>query len=305
MRHDIEFDADHTTLRGWLYIPDDQDPPYPAVVMAHGFAALKEMGLPDYASCFVQAGLSVLAYDNRNFGESDGEPRQEIDPIAQMRDYRHAITFLGSREEIDSDRIGVWGTSYTGGLVLQAAALDPRIGCVVSQVPFLSGWESMRQVLPLEGRRDFFQSLIEDREKVARGCAPSYVSVCNDDPVKPEDAPGRLTYQYFTSQAAKAGVAWENRVTTRSLDLRLEYEALPFMSRVSPTPLLMIVAEHDTITPTDIALRAYEQALEPKQLLLLPGGHYEPYVEHFEPASTTARDWFERHLCGGPPRPFG
>jgi fermentation-respiration switch protein FrsA (DUF1100 family) len=71
---------------------------------------------------------------------------------------------------------------------------------------------------------------------------------------------------------------------------------MPYMARISPTPLLMIVADRDEITPTDIALRAFERALEPKQLVLLRGGHYHAYLEGFDQAARAARDWFVHHL---------
>ena len=163
MRIDVAFDANGTTLRGWLYTPDMGTGPFPAIVMAHGFSALKEMGLDRYAEVFAAAGLAALIYDNRNLGASDGEPRFDIDPVAQMRDYRHAITYAQSRLEIDADRIGIWGTSYSGGLALMVAALDKRVKCVVSQVPFISGYETMVQVMPLEDRKRFYQMLDEER----------------------------------------------------------------------------------------------------------------------------------------------
>src|SRR4029077_11513870 len=102
------------------------------------FSALKEMGLDQYAEVFAAAGLSALVYDNRNLGASDGNPRFEIDPTAQMRDYRHAITYAQSRSEIDRDRIGVWGTSYTGGLVLIVAVLDRRATIGASPSPMFT-----------------------------------------------------------------------------------------------------------------------------------------------------------------------
>src|SRR5918997_676201 len=94
MRQDVEFDAEGVTLRGWLYTPDGAGEGAPTVVMAHGFSAVKEMYLDRFAEAFAEAGLAALVFDNRNFGASDGEPRQEIDPWAQVRDYRHAITHL-------------------------------------------------------------------------------------------------------------------------------------------------------------------------------------------------------------------
>jgi len=285
-------------LRGWLYVPDRGSGPFPAVVMAHGFSALKEMGLDDYAEVFAAAGLACLVYDNRNLGASDGEPRCEIDPVAQMRDYRHAITYAEARPEIDDARIGIWGTSFTGGLVLIAAAIDRRVKCVVSQVPFISGHQTMMQTMPLEARDAFRRMLEAERRSLASGDAPSTVPVCADDPAKPIDAPGRLSYRYFNHYVETKNLDWPNRVTVRSLDLRLEYEAMPYMERISPTPLLMIVAGDDAITPTDIARRAFGLAREPKELVVIQGHHYVPYREGFERSSTAARDWFVRHLRG-------
>jgi uncharacterized protein len=296
MRSDVAFDADGTTLRGWFYTPDQGRPPFPAVVMAHGFSALKEMGLDQYAEIFAAAGLSALVYDNRNLGASDGNPRFEIDPTAQMRDYRHAITYAQSRSEIDRDRIGVWGTSYTGGLVLIVAALDRRVKCVVSQVPFISGYETMVRVMPLEAHQQFLEAVQKERLSLAAGKPPSLVTVCTNDASKPIDSPGRRTYSYFQSYAQQKKLNWENKVTLRSLDFRLEYEATPYLGRISPTPLLMIIADNDIIAPTDIALRAFERALEPKKIVLLQGDHYVPYLEGFDRSSGAARDWFLQHF---------
>src|SRR5205823_2533977 len=146
MRRDIEFSAEGVTLRGWLYLPDSGGPPHPAVVMAHGFSAVKEMYLDSFAEVFAQAGLAALVFDNRNFGASDGEPRYEIDPWAQVRDYRHAITYMQTIPGVDRDRIGVWGSSYSGGHCIVLGAIDKRIKAVVSQVPPISGFRNVERL---------------------------------------------------------------------------------------------------------------------------------------------------------------
>jgi uncharacterized protein len=87
-------------------------------------------------------GLAVLVYDHRNFGASDGQPRQEVDPDAQIRDYRHTISYVQTRPEIDPSQIGIWASRYSGGHVLVVAAIDRRVRCVVSQVPTISGYQS-------------------------------------------------------------------------------------------------------------------------------------------------------------------
>lgn len=91
MRQEIAFNAEGVTLRGWFYLPERTAGPVPTIIMAHGFSAVKEMYLDAFAEVFAHAGFGALVFDNRNFGASDGEPRQEIDPWQQVRDYRHAI----------------------------------------------------------------------------------------------------------------------------------------------------------------------------------------------------------------------
>jgi len=146
---DAEFDADGTTLRGWLYRPRGRAAAAPAVVMAHGYNCIKELYLDQYAAAIADAGHVVLAYDHRNFGDSDGEPRQELDPWVQVRDYRNAITFVQTLDGVDPERVGIWGTSYAGGHVLVVGAIDRRVRCVVAQVPTISGYEQgLRRVAP-------------------------------------------------------------------------------------------------------------------------------------------------------------
>ena len=189
MREDVEFDADGVTLRGWLYIPDGTSGPAPTVVMAHGFSAVKEMYLDRFAEAFAGAGLVALVYDYRNFGASDGEPRQEIDPWAQVRDYRTAITYAATRPEVDADRIGVWGSSYSGGHVLVVGAVDRRVRCVVAQVPVVSGRENARALVRPDFVAAFQAQFNADREARFRGEAPAMVPVVDENPLAPSALP--------------------------------------------------------------------------------------------------------------------
>ena len=148
MRKDIEFKIeDGVTLRGWHYLPDSRQGKLPTIIMAHGFSAVKEMYLDRFAEVFAAAGLSSVVFDNRNFGASEGEPRQEIDPWRQLRDYRDAITYAETLASTDPNRIGIWGSSYSGGHVLVVGAIDRRVRCVVSQVPLASGHNNARRLV--------------------------------------------------------------------------------------------------------------------------------------------------------------
>jgi fermentation-respiration switch protein FrsA (DUF1100 family) len=296
-RHDIEFDAEGVTLRGWFYPAEGASGAAPAVVMAHGFSAVKEMYLDRFAEVFAAAGLGALVFDNRNFGASDGEPRQEIDPWAQVRDYRHAITYASTLPEVDPARIGVWGSSYSGGHVLVVGAIDRRVKAVVSQVPLVSGHDNLRALV----RADFIAGFREmfDADRLARfqGKAPAMVPVVDPDPLAPSALPTPDSWKWFSETGQTRAPAWRNEVTLRSVEMFTEYEPVSYMPYISPTPLLLLVARGDHLVPAELAIAAYEHAREPKTLVIMPDGHFDAYVKGFDSASGPARDWFTRHLA--------
>ncbi|MGA2830756.1 MAG: alpha/beta hydrolase [Streptosporangiaceae bacterium] len=295
-RRDIAFDAEGVTLRGWFYA-DEQAGPRPAVIMAHGFSAVKEMYLDSFAEVFAAAGLNVLVYDNRCFGASDGEPRQEIDPWAQVRDYRHAISYASTLPEVDPARIGVWGSSYSGGHVLVAAAIDRRVKAVVSQVPLVSGHDNFRALVRADFIAGFRQQFDADRLARFRGGPPAMVPVVDKDPLAPSALPTPDSWEWFSETGNTRAPAWRNEVTLRSVEMFTEYEPRTYLPYISPTPLLLLVAEGDHLVPSELAIAAFDAAHQPKELVILPGGHFDAYVKGFDAASSHARDWFTRHLA--------
>jgi hypothetical protein len=264
--------------------------------MAHGFSAVKEMYLDSFGEAFAAGGLGALVFDNRNFGASDGEPRQEIDPWAQVRDYRHAVSYAQTLPEVKADRIGVWGSSYSGGHVLVLGAIDKRIKCVACQVPLVSGMGNIQRLV----RQDFLapnRALLEqDRAARYRGEPPGMIPVVDPDPMAASSLPTPDSWEWFSETGKSRAPAWKNEVTLRTVEMLMEYEPGTYIERISPTPLLMVVAAGDHLTPTDLALEAYQCAQEPKRLVLLPGGHFDAYVKDFDTASGAARDWFLEHL---------
>lgn len=299
MRRDVEFDAEGTKLRGWLYTPDAGSGPWPAVVMAHGFSAVKEMYLDAFAEVFAGAGLAALVFDNRNFGASDGEPRFEIDPWAQVRDYRHAITYARTLPEVDRERIGVWGSSYSGGHVLVVGAIDRRVRCVVSQVPLVAGWRNVQRLVRSDLIAQVRAQCDADREARFRGEPPAMIPVVSEDPMGPAALPTPDSYEWFVETGRTRAPAWRNEVTLRTVEMLMEYEPGTYVDRVSPTPLLMVIAAGDHLAVADEAFAAYNRALEPKRLEVLPGGHFGAYVDPgFQLSSGAARDWLVQHLAG-------
>jgi uncharacterized protein len=297
MRRDVEFNAEGALLRGWLYIPDKVAATSPAVVMAHGFSAVKEMYLDRYAEVFSAAGLAVLVFDNRNFGASGGEPRYEIDPWQQVRDYRHAITWLCRQPSINRERIGVWGSSYSGGHVLVLGAIDRRIKCVVSQVPLVSGSRNLARLVRADMAAPLRAQFDADREARFAGGTPAMVPVVTSEANGVAALPTADSWRWFSETAQTRAPAWRNQVTLRTVEMLGEYEPGLYIDHISPTPLLMLIADGDHLAVADEAFAAYNRALEPKRLIVLKGGHFDAYVGAFEHSSNAAREWFVKHLA--------
>jgi hypothetical protein len=254
------------------------------------------MYLDSFAERFAAAGLGALVWDHRNFGASDGEPRQEIDPWAQVRDYRHAISYACTRPEVDPDRIGVWGSSYSAGHVIVVGAIDRRVKCAACQVPLISGHRNARRIV----RSDFIAAVggMFDEDRAARyaGGPPAMIPVVDADPMAPSALPTPDSWEWFSETGRTRAPAWRNEVTLRSVEMFWEYEPGAYIQWVSPTPFLMVVAAGDHLTVSDLAIEAYGRALEPKRLVVLPGGHFSAYTTNFDAASGAAADWLAQHL---------
>jgi uncharacterized protein len=293
---DVEFGVEgNVTLRAWLFVPDAAGP-RPAITMAHGFAGIRGDGLDRFARVFADAGFVVLVHDHRGFGHSDGQPRFDVDPWRQIADWRYAISYLESHPAVDADRIGLWGTSFAGGHALVLGATERRLKAVVAQIPTISGYEqSLRRVAPDQVAR-LEASFSDDDRRVFGGEPPATQLVVSPDPATPAayHSPDAVKVYH---QTVPEGVHYENKVTVRSIRAARMYEPGQWVSRVSPTPLLMIIGLNDTITLADTGLAAYERALQPKKLVTIPGGHFDAYHSHFETSSGAARDWFLEHLA--------
>jgi cephalosporin-C deacetylase-like acetyl esterase len=300
MQRDVEFKSSDDTVRGWLITPDAEGP-FPIVIMAGGWCYVKELVQPHYARHFVEAGLAVLLFDYRNFGSSDGARRQHIDPNMQLEDYRNAISYAERLEEVESERIGVWGLSYSGGHALVIAATDPRVKCCTSQIPVVDGYRNMRRVHGTVGFRRFRGLLLADRRNRF---------VTGEDGYLPHAAPDNVaevatwpfpeTFETFRELKAAEAPAYENRSTIESAELLMSYNVFPFLERILDVPTLVIVAEEDDLTLWDLEIAAYNAIPTAKKRLMTirDSTHMTLYSDRtlLDQAATAARDWLVEHL---------
>lgn len=278
------------------------DAPGSALVMAHGFSATKEMALDRFAEVFAAAGITVLVYDHRCLGASDGAPRQLIDPYLQARGYRCALDWLCARPEVDAGRAGIWGSSFSGGEVLVVGAVDRRVKAVVANVPLVGfpGVDYSDAAATAE-RFAALRAALDDPS--GPGTAASRAEPAG--PLAPVHAPGNELHvvmpqtestEWFL-RAGGEGTNWENRIFLGGTpEGAPTFDPGVAAAHVAPTPLLMVVASADTLAATDVALAAYG-AGEPKQLELVEGHHFVDYDgDAFDHVAGVMTQFLTKHL---------
>lgn len=237
--------------------------PLPAVVLCHGFRGIKEWALPDFAELFARAGFVALAIDYRGFGESDGE-RGRLVPQEQVSDIRAALSWLESQTFVDENQLLLYGTSFGGANVIQAAADDPRVRAVVCQV----GIGNVRRCWPAAWER--MQPLVvADRQQRAVTGASERID------------PGLIL---DNSQSNAAFVEAEERwpqirqsFPIEAVESIFEFEPERDVALISPRPVLFLGAGADLAVPVEETESLYASAAEPKSMHIYDITHYDIY----------------------------
>ncbi len=274
-----------------LYRPDTADAP-PIVVMAHGFGSERSFRLPAYAEHFARNGLAVLLFDYRTFGDSDGEPRYLVDPQHHVADWKAAIEHARSLPGINTEKIALWGTSYSGGHCGVCAAQDAGLSAISAQVPFLDPFSSIAHV----GVQHLLWATphgIFDVIKSALGRSPHYVKLAANPGSfaamnTPESLPGLLSI-------IPDEVKWDNKVCARILFKFPMYRPLSFASGVK-CPALLMLAEKDSLVVPD-AVRKAARRMSNAQVISYPFGHFDIYHgSGFEDAIAKQTNFLLQHL---------
>lgn len=273
IRSDCDFLSEGTRCSAWLYRPHGAERP-PVVVMGHGFGGEKRYKLPEYAERFAAAGLAVLLFDFRCLGGSDGQPRNLISHRRQLADWRAAVAHARSLPDVDGSRVGLWGTSFSGGHAIVTAANDPQIAALVAQVPMVDvptcslarfGLVFAIQAL-FHGAWDFVQSLLLRRpHEVPIVAQPGRFAVLN----KPGCWEG---YQVIVPPGEK----FENHCPARVLLKSALYRPTSVAGRVR-CPALLVIAEQDQLIPPSVVRRAAAK-MASAEILSLPLDHFQHYA---------------------------
>jgi uncharacterized protein len=296
---EIEIRSGRERLAALLYLPEGPGP-HPAVVLGGGWCYVKELVQPMYAKVFAQNGLAALIFDYRYMGGSSGEPRQHIDPSQQLEDYRNAVSYIESRDEVDSERIGAWGISYSGGHVLILGAVDPRVRAICGVVPTVDGWQNMRLAHGTLGFRRLQQAVLDARRKLYETGEHTYIQ---HQPESEGDLAvwpfpkSKVTFRRLKETQAPA---YDGRSTVASAELLLAYNVMPYVERLTETPTMLVVAEGDDHTHWDLAAKAFDAIPgQRKRWHVVPrSGHLTLYEDEdaVSVVAQAAADWFAEYL---------
>jgi dipeptidyl aminopeptidase/acylaminoacyl peptidase len=288
----VSFYSEGVRIAGILRLPDSTEGPCRAIVQGPGWLGLKDANLYlRYHTALTDAGFIVLIFDYRGFGDSEGATDILL-PAMQLEDLINAVTYLTTRNDVDADNIGAFGSGGTGGgNSILLAAHDSRVSCAVSQVPVADGEDWLHRMRSEYQWIDFQASLEEDRkQRVLTG--------------KGKKVHPREGIMVPTPERRKTTIKKDvdgripSEVLLRSAEAILDYKPIDVVHKVPA--LLVIGVEGDATTPTDHAIALYEQAVEPKKLIMQRHTtHYAAYATYGDVVTPAIVEWFETHLNRG------
>lgn len=266
----------------------------PAAVMAHGLAGTKDSGLRPFAEALAAAGIDVLVFDYRGFGESAGRPRQRVRLAAQVADYRAALGTAARLDGVDPRRLVLWGVSLAGGHVLAAAAGRDDVAAVIAVTPLVDGAAAGRLALrhhrPLQLLRSAGAGL-RARAASLTGRAPVRFPV-----VAEPGQPGALSLDgALEAYSSIAGPTWRNEIDA-SIVFELGGVRRRRAARRLRAPALFQIADHDRSAPPDAAASVAVAARA--EVRRYPCDHFDvfPGRAWHETAVAHQVAFLERHL---------
>jgi uncharacterized protein len=294
-RLDLRFESGGESCAAWLFMPPGERLGLPCVVLAHGLGATREGRLAEFAERFAQGGIAAFVFDYRHFGDSAGMPRQLVDIGSQLLDWQNAIRYVRSQPAIDSRRVALWGTSFSGGHVVEVAARDDAVAAVISMNPFLDGRYATRSApvgptlkLVRAGLRDALGALLGRTARLVPAIGPAGTTALMAGP----DAVAGFEAMFPPDRRPSPEVA-------ARIVLRLPTYRPGKLAAQITVPWLIQPGSTDTRTGTKPALDAAERAAK-ATVRLYDGDHFAPYVEPcFDHVVRQQVEFLTEHLLEG------
>ncbi|MDH6286467.1 alpha/beta hydrolase [Rhodococcus opacus] len=296
MKTDVRFPSSGMMLAGHLYTPDHPTSArLPAIVVGHQTTAVKEQSPALYAPRLTEQGFITLTFDAAYQGESEGEPHGLEDPFQRAEDFRNAVSYLTTRDDVDPERIGVLGICGSGCYAPYAAQTDHRMKAVAAvsgtDVPgFFRG-----------GDPDGFAKMVEQagrlRSEEAAGKAATLVDALPDSVDDSTPGPVREFFDYYKTPRGHHPRA-TNKWVARSADQLDQLDSFADAAKIAPRPLLMIAGTQAVTLPD--SRRAVKNVGETAELFTIEGAtHVDLYDkdEYITPALVKLTEFFTKHLA--------
>jgi pimeloyl-ACP methyl ester carboxylesterase len=285
-----DFVSSGVRCSGDLYIPQGVERP-PAVILAHGLGADRAFGLSNYAEYFVKTGIASYVFDYRGFGDSDGEVRHLVSPKRHLEDWRAAIAHVRSLPRINSTRIGLWGSSFSGGHVIATAACIRDITAIAAQVPFVDPFSTLKML----GLRFLLRATphaLRDLARMITFRKPYYIKTVGDETEFAVLATHE-TRQYL--DLIPEGYEWANECAARILLTFTLYRPLSVSAKVA-CPALVIYGTRDSLISPD-SVKDAAHRMHRSEVIEYDAGHFEVYFgKLFSEIVAKQASFFKTHL---------
>lgn len=305
-RKTVEFLSEGQRCEADLYLPDGFAGAglYPSLVLGHGFTVARS-SLQEEGRLFAEAGYVALAIDYRHFGGSAGEPRHDLSPAKHIEDVRSALDWIETQPGVDSNRLGLWGTSFGGGIVTQAAAFDIRVKACVAQAPILEGDSWIRSLNREPEYLAIRTYLLEARRKRAgaqagapaarvplgQAAADGFLAL-PPDPVMIEDV------QSWYARTGRHLMDSAPDTTLETWERVLQFDAVRCAAKIAPRAYCIVqLSGRDVYHPRGPMQEAFRLAGEPKEMVSIPIAQLDCYKPEGRAQTIQAAvRFFDRHL---------
>ena len=273
------------TLAADMYKPKNVQGTLPAIAVSGPYGAVKEQVSGRYAQALAERGFLTIAFDPSFYGESGGMPRNLTSPEISTDDFSAAVDYLTTREDVDSERIGILGICGWGGFALNAAANDPRIKATVTSTMY-----DMSRV----NANGYFDTMSADdryklRERLNAQRTEDYRNGSYErdggvvDPV-PEDAPlfVRQYHDYYKTERGyhRRSPNSNEGITKTSVLSFINMPLLTYIGEIRSAVLMIHGAEaHSRYFSEDVYKRLTG---DNKELLIIPGANHVDLYDNLE-----------------------
>lgn len=287
-------------VAGDMFIPKDmkKGEKRPAIIVGHPMGAVKEQSADLYATKMAERGFVTLAFDLSFWGDSEGQPRNSVSPDIYAEDFSAAVDYLGTREFVDRNNIGVIGICGSGSFAISEAKIDPRLKAIATVSMYDMGGANrngLKHGQTAEQRKAIIADAAAHRYAEFEGAKRTYTSGTADsyDPDMPEIA--KEFYDFYRSRRGYSTKTTTHPTRTSNVKFMNFY---PFndIDTISPRPMLFITGEN--AHSREFSEEAYKLAGEPKELYIIPNaGHVDLYDRTDIIPFDKLTDFFTKNLC--------